>query len=323
MSRFKKGFSILLMVMVFMCAASAEDLGSLVTIVEEDEWVFSDVVISEETEPNPIGALEPIDEGPEVFHLLLIGTDGYSSQINGRSDSVMLVRLDRNSGKIKIASFMRDLYVAIPGRGKTRLNAAFFYGGADLLKQTLYNNFGVQADAYIAVNFGIMKELVDDLGGIDLTITRSEMNQINVLMSAYYKGTKRKATYTKMTEYGFVHLDGDQALAFSRIRSIDSDYERTRRQRDVIQAIFTKVMGLDKLRIASLVMGNLGKIKTDLALDDALNLAPLILKKDSWEMSTLRIPADKCFSSETISGMAVLVPNLQKNKAALEQFFSE
>ncbi len=326
MSRFKKLFSIVLIVMVGMCCAGAEELGSLVDvpneIVEEDEYI-NDVIIEDNSEDNPIGKLENVSDGPDVFNLLLIGTDGYSSQINGRSDSMMLVRLNRKDGTIKIASFMRDLFVKIPGKGKTRLNAAFVYGGADLLKETLYNNFGVTADAYVAVNFAIMKELVDEIGGVDLTITKSEMNQINKWMQDYYKNSRKKATYTKITEYGQVHLDGDQALAFSRIRAIDSDYERTRRQRDVIQAAFTKVMGMDKMRIAALVMGNLGKVKTDLDLEDAMKLAPLVLSVDNWEMSTLRIPADNCFTSETISGMAVLVPNLEKNKVKLEAFFGD
>ena len=323
MSRFRKVFSILLVIMVGMCCAEADELGSFVDIMPEDDPYINDVIIPEENPQNPVGALENVSDGPDVFSLLLIGTDGYSSKINGRSDSMMLVRLNRGTGEIKIASFMRDLYVSIPGKGKTRLNAAFVYGGADLLRETLFNNFGVSADAYIAVNFAIMKELVDDLGGVDVTITKSEMNQINKWMADYYKQARKRAAYTKLKESGDVHLDGDQALAFSRIRNIDSDYERTRRQRDVIQAVFKKVMTLNKLEIAALVVGSIGKVQTDITVDDALKLAPLVLSVDRWDMATLRIPADKCYSSEMISGMAVLVPNLQKNKEQLELFFGE
>lgn len=327
MDKFKRIFVFVLIAMVLICGAGAERLGASFeageAIIDMDDPYKDDVLITDGLdEEGPIGALEEVWEAPDIFNLLLIGTDGYSSKINGRSDSMMLVRLNKQTKQIQIVSFMRDLFVKIPGKGKTRLNAAFVYGGAELLEKTLFENFGVSADGYLAVNFAIMKDLVNEIGGITVTVTKAEMNQINVWMKDYYKQSGKKANYQKLTEYGDVHLDGDSALAFSRIRNIDSDYERTRRQRQVIEAVFKKVMTMDKLTIAGLVLKNIGKVQTDLGLDDALKLAPIVSEVADWQITTVRIPAQNCYTSETISGMAVLVPNLQKNKAALEAFFS-
>lgn len=335
MDRFKRAFSLVIILMVFICTAGAEPIGSLVELTPEpteilmeeledpDDPYANDVIIpdDEDEQAESLGALQDIEQGPEIFSLLLIGTDGYSNKINGRSDSMMLCRLNSQTKKIQIVSFMRDLFVKIPGKGKTRLNAAFVYGGAALLEETLYTNFGVSADAYVAVNFAIMKDLVDQLGGVDIKVTKSEMNQINRWMADYYRRSGKKASYQKLKEYGDVHLDGDQALAFSRIRNIDSDYERTRRQRDVIAGVFKTAMSRSKLDLLGLVMNNIGKVQTDVTLDDALALAPLVLDAKDWEIETFRIPAEKTYSSENISGMSVLVPNLDKNRAALEKFF--
>lgn len=322
MALFKRSLLFALMMMFIIVSACAQTLGALeeVTPAENIETLQS---IDQPSLENPLGMLEALEKAPELIHLLLIGTDGYADQINGRSDAMMLVRIDSRTHKIKIVSFMRDLFVKIPGKGRTRLNAAFVYGGAALLEETLFNNFGVTADIYIAVNFTIMKELVDTLGGVDLSITKAEMNQINKWMKNYYQKARLKATYTKLTDYGDVHLDGDQALAFSRIRNIDSDYERTRRQRDVISAIFKAVSKKNAMELLSLVTSNINKVETNIGLDDALKLAPVLLSGGDWTFETLRIPADKCYTSETISGMSVLVPKLEKNIAQIEAFWAQ
>lgn len=273
--------------------------------------------------PDSLGALEDVEE-VRSFTLLLIGVDSYFDKISGRSDSMILCRLDRNEGKIKIVSFMRDLYVRIPGRGNNRLNAAFVFGGQKLLRETLFNQFGVTADAYIAVNFTLMKEMVDQLGGVDITITKAEMTQINYWSRVYYARSRlNSASYVPLNEYGLVHLRGDQALAFSRIRNIDSDYQRTRRQRDVIAALFTKAAAMSNGELVNLVINNIGRVQTDIALGQALELLPLLTGMRRWEIETLRIPADKCFSSRTISGMAVLVPDLKKNQNVLKSFLGD
>jgi len=271
----------------------------------------------------PPAVLEDVHTEAESFTLLLIGVDSYFEKISGRSDSMLLCRLDGAEGKVKIVSFMRDLYVRIPGRGSNRLNAAFVYGGAKLLRETLYQQFGVTADAYVAVNFTIMKEMVDKMGGVDITITKAEMSQINYWARVYYARSRLSSSlYEPLNAYGEVHLRGDQALAFSRIRKIDSDYQRTRRQRDVIAALFTKAAAMPPAGLMALVMENIGRVQTDISLSQALELLPLLAGARRWEIETLRIPADRCFSSRMISGMSVLVPDLKKNQNILRTFLS-
>jgi LCP family protein required for cell wall assembly len=316
------------MAVIIPAAAWAESLGSLVIVTQAPDAVVTDSdpppVNPDDVSDNPLGALTDVFRGPDSFSLLLIGTDSYGSQISGRSDSMILCKLNRKTGKVMIVSFMRDLYVAIPGRGSTRLNAAFVYGGAALLRETLSNQFGVAADAFIAVNFTVMVDLMDRLGGVDVTITRAEMTQINYWARVYYRRSGlNTSAYGPLNTYGDVHLDGAQALAFSRIRNIDSDYQRTRRQRDVVAAAFSRATELNAAQLALLVAENIGKVKTDITLADALDLLPLLLSARGWEVETFRIPADRAYASRTISGMAVLVPDLKKNRDLLRDFLGE
>lgn len=263
----------------------------------------------------------PTHQGPQSFTLLLIGTDSYKPEKRGRSDTMVLVRLDAARQRVQMVSFMRDLYVKIPGHGATRLNAAYAYGGAELLKETLYNNFGVTCDAYVAVNFSRMAELIDQLGGVTVEVSKAEMRQVNSILKYYNRQMGVSASDGLLQAYGTVALTGKQAMCFSRIRKIDSDFQRTARQRQVLQAIFEKLCTLDLLSLTRLALENLGRVTTDVTAEQAAQLVPLALSARGARFETLRIPADNAYASQTIRGMAVLVPNLKKSAALLADFF--
>ena len=101
------------------------------------------------------------------LRILLIGVDAYEDQSRGRSDTMVLVQADPAAGEIRALSFLRDLYVPIPGCGTTRLNAAYSFGGESLLKTALKNNFGVEVDRTVTVSFDSLCRIVDALGGIE------------------------------------------------------------------------------------------------------------------------------------------------------------
>ena len=111
-----------------------------------------------------------IDKVNELQHILLLGIDARPGQTTGRSDTMIILTVDTNNQKIKLMSLMRDIIVAIPGRENNRLNAAYYFGGPDLLLQTIENNFGIHIEHYVGVNFSLLADLIDQIGGLTLTV---------------------------------------------------------------------------------------------------------------------------------------------------------
>lgn len=254
------------------------------------------------------------------IRILLIGTDSYTSASSGRSDTMIVAQLDTQRKQIKMISFLRDLYVAIPGYRKTRLNAAYVYGGADLLVDTLENNFGVTVDGWVAVNFSRMVEVIDRLGGVTVEVSEQERKQLNSILKYY----NTQNGYPKMDEVlevsGSQRLTGKQALCFSRIRKIDSDFTRVSRQRKVMEAIYVRIREMDAITLMSILTQAYGDVKTNLTMADAASLIPVLfsLRKVTWD--SLTIPVSDGYKSTRVSGMDVLVPNLKTNQLAISRF---
>lgn len=253
-----------------------------------------------------------------IKSILLIGQDKQGDQTRQRSDSMILATLDKDQGTISLTSFMRDLYVAIPGYSSTRINAAYAYGGMELLDETLEENFGVQIDGNVEVDFEVFKVLVDKVGGIDLELTQAEAD--------YICGRDQSVLYPQplRTDWdlqeGMNHLDGEQALIHARNRSIgNSDYRRTERQQEVLMAAFEKVKDLSAFSIAGLVKDVLPLVTTDLSFTEIIGYAMDVMSIGTGDIATYRIPEDGAYTPQTISGMQVLVPDLEQNRKYLQQ----
>lgn len=258
----------------------------------------------------------------DVFTLLLIGTDAYDDDQRGRSDAIILVRLDAARKTIRMVSFLRDLYVKIPGRGSNRINASYAWGGPELLKKTLEANFGVTVDAYAEVNFERLTKVIDAIGGVTVEVSEAERKQLNSILRFYNTHTGSPEEDQLLPESGEQLLTGKQALCYSRIRKIDSDFQRASRQRKVIEAAFHRVMSLDRLSLITLALHNMDAVTTDLSAEDVVKLAPLALRSKNAAFSSMQVPAEGAYTNQTVSGMAVLVPNLKKNRQRLEAFLS-
>ena len=256
----------------------------------------------------------------DMFQILLIGTDNYSTKSRGRSDTIMLAQLDPKTKTIKLVSFLRDMYVKIPGKGSTRINAAYAFGGPELLLKTMKANFGIEPDAYLSVNFSRMAELIDAIGGVEIDVSSRELSQLNGILRTYNSKMGIKQSDGLVKKAGLQTLTGRQALSYSRIRKIDSDFERTDRQRTVVEAAFHKIMTLSWDQIGELVLDNMDNVVTNISAADAIQLIPTALMAKEATFETLQIPAKGAYSSKTISGMAVLVPSLKKNVDALNDF---
>lgn len=241
-----------------------------------------------------------------VYNVLLVGTDKESNGAS-RSDTMMLLSIDRKNQQLKITSFLRDIWVEIPDHGNAKLNAAFAYGGADLMMRTIEWNFKIRIDNYILVDFDMFKALIDGLGGVDVEITAKEAKFIN------------RTTHAKVTE-GINHLDGDYALIYCRIRKLDSDFMRTQRQRKVMTAIIRQVQENGIFKATSAATDVLPYITTDINSFKLTLNAFGALKYISYESDQIQIPLNEAYKNKRIDGQSVLSVDFDKNIDALHSF---
>lgn len=261
--------------------------------------------------------------GPDGrYSLLLLGVDSYGEEVKGRSDAMVLAVLDARQGSLKLISFMRDLYVGIPGRGHNRMNAAYAFGGGPLLGRVLQDSFGLQPEGYVAVNFSLMADLVDAIGGVELTVADYELRPLNGILTYYNGKCGLPSQQGKLMQPGTQVLSGLQAMCYARIRKPDSDFERVQRQQRVLAAIYHQLRQTDKLRLADILFEYAVRIRTDLSLSDALGLSEDLLALGDLDISTLSIPVKGSFSSKLVHGAYVLVPNLKKNQEAIQRFLA-
>ena len=238
-----------------------------------------------------------------VTSVLIIGTDGRDTNDSGRSDSIILVSLNSKTDKITLTSFMRDSYVEIPGYGNDKLNHSYAYGGAELLMDTIELNFNVRIDDYVKVNFGSFTSILDAVGGIDVEISEEEAQEINtILMAEVNELMGDPADSDLLGGGGMVHLNGKQALAYSRIRYVgNADFERTERQRLVISKAVEKLKSFSPSVISSIASDAIPQLSTNM---DTSSLYLLSLKLPFLlgdEMQQIQIPADNTYWSTTTS----------------------
>ena len=312
---------ILMMCCLLISAAWAEEEQTL----SEDELLDWMAEIPEEGEEDNSSFLvlpeDMIMPEEDVFTILLIGADAYSDNHRGRSDTTILVQVNAKDKTIRMASFLRDLYVKIPGRGSNRLNASYAWGGEKLLRRTLEQNFGVTADAYVEVNFERLVKVIDAIGGVEVEVSERERKQVNSILKFYNEKIGQKETDQLLEESGLVHLTGKQALCYSRIRKIDGDFQRTGRQRKVLEAAFKKVTELSVAELTALVLGNLDVVRTDLTIGQIMELIPLALRCKNASFETMAVPVKGSYSSRMVDGMYVVSANAKKNIQALKEFF--
>ncbi len=202
-----------------------------------------------------IDGVEDLVSEKHVRNILLIGTDKKTGD-SSRSDSIMIASVNSKTGKITLASILRDTHVEIPGKREAKINAAYSWGGANLLIQTIELNFGIKIDDYATVNFEMFEKLVDGIGGIYVDVSEAEAEHLN----NHFK-LGREGKHEKIESGKDVYLDGYLALCYARIRKLDSDFYRTERQQKIIKAIAENV----KERLTLSGIPELLKIAEDVA----------------------------------------------------------
>lgn len=250
-----------------------------------------------------------LKSSPLVSNILLLGVDG-SAESSSRSDSMILISVDYAHGKIKLTSFLRDSWVEIPSKGKkAKLNAACSYGGPQLVVDTIEYNFGVDIDHFVMVDFDMFTQIIDSLGGVTVEVTKKEAKFIN-------------NTTRQTVDYGEkVHLNGEEALVYCRIRKLDSDYMRTYRQRKVITALINqaKTAGISKL--IETMQEVFPLIQTDMSPGEITALAykagaGIVL----FDIEQNRVPIDEHMSAKTVNGQWVEVLDIEATKEYLIEY---
>jgi LCP family protein required for cell wall assembly len=223
---------------------------------------------------------------------------------------------------MKLTSFMRDMYVAIPGHSSNRINVAYSAAGggsagAKLLVKTIEANFGTDIDRYVVISNSAFNKIVDKLGGVTITLTSGEAKLVN----QYSTDSRRN-----LTEGTFL-LSGAQAHYYSRIRVIGDDFERTERQRKVFSSIVDKFKDANIGTIYSALYEILPLVTTNMTKNEIISMAGNSLTYLNFPITQNRIPADNEYESQKVmiagASADVLVPDLQKNSDTVAKFIYE
>ena len=253
------GLLVLLIIMAFLCLQYLK--GGLKTVkINKDNLGIVEIPAEEITVRNH-----------EIVNIAVFGVDTRDESASigdqNRSDSIMILSVDKTDNSIKIISVLRDSKVPIDGYDPQKINAAYKYGRAPLAIKTLNQNFKLNIEDYVAVDFGMMEQVVDFLGGVDITLNQAEADLVNQYSDQVmgYKGYDAVA--------GTNTLNGAQAVSFSRIREIDSDYERSGRQRTVLKALFAKLRTRPVTQYPKLIRDFMGCVETSFSYGEMLSLA--------------------------------------------------
>ncbi len=265
--------------------------------------------------PTDILAEEPMKE-EGVTNILLIGNDSRENGGDGRSDAMILVSISNRTQTIYLTSLLRDIYVEIPGHESNRLNAAYAFGGPELLLETIKQNFDIEVNRYVQVNFQAFANLIDAVGGVDLELTNEEVQLVNAYLNEYNMLENRPmdTDYLPADASGLLHLNGPQALAYSRNRYIGSDFGRTQRQRKILEAVFHQLPSSVLTNADDMIDGILPNLTTNISRSECYLLSLDAPKLLTYELVQASIPIEGSYQNATIRKMSVLQVDFEKNK---------
>ncbi|MCM1541119.1 MAG: LCP family protein [Blautia sp.] len=261
-----------------------------------------------------------------VVNILLIGNDSRQNGEDGRSDAMILLSISNKTKTIYMTSLLRDMYVDIPGHDGNRLNAAYSFGGAELLMETVEENLDIPINRYMLVNFEAFANLVDAVGGVDLELTTGELEYVNGYLVEYNMLTDRPQGTDNMdtTQPGLVHLNGPQALAYCRNRYIGTDFGRTERQRKVLTAVIKKLPAALGANFEELMDGLMPNLTTNLTQGECYRLSLMAGKLLTYNIVSDSVPQPGTYKDATIRKMQVLEVDFDANiKYLKEKIYGE
>ncbi len=278
-------------------------------------------MLNKKVEENLSTSSTPLLYDNDVFNILLIGSDTRTAGSRGRSDSMILISINKRTSKIMATSLLRDIYLQIPGVSQgNRLNTANAFGGPALLLDTIQQNFKIKVDKYIAVDFFSFMDIVDQVGGVDIDVTNDEIKVANNYIHEINNLKGLPVDNGELTLAGKQTLTGKQALSYARIRYVgNGDFGRTDRQRLVLEQVFSKIKTQNISQLNNLLNTSLPEVTTNLSKNE---LFSLVLSMPSYANDTIdswRIPVDGTFSYLSVRGMSVLGIDFSKNTAEMRK----
>lgn len=266
--------------------------------IVEEEVVTDPELLAAQRNIEKYASEEPITTDGSVYNVLLIGVDTTKDNYIGNSDSMILVSINYRLHKISMISLMRDTYVHIPNVGYRKLNAAYPNGGGPLLIETIEENFKININRYMTVDFGNMIQIIDEIGSIQITFSQKEAENANKSIKQQCKLLGLKYKDYKLPSGGTYQCNGMQAVAYARIRKVgNADYQRTERQREVLMKLLENVkkMSIDDLdRLATRL---LPMLTHNIPEDEFWGLMGKVATLLSYNIEQDRIPYDGMFVS--------------------------
>ena len=293
--------------------------------VENDELDIADLPDAPE-DVDASGGIEILEgdiyHDDDVINILLLGTDERTDEFNenARADSIMVMSLNTKEHTLKLISIERGIGVPVPGRNDDWITHTFRYGGAALTMQTVRDCFKLDVERYVRVNFNVVSKAIDKIGGVDIELTQAEAEHLNSAKKNYYESGSDIQT----VHAGTNHLNGDTAMAYARIRKIDSDWKRIERQRAVIQAAINQVKNSDIFTLNALADAILPMVQTNLTKAEITRLmleVPAFLSEGS-KMKQMTIPTyETCWNSVGVDGRKMIGVDFEANAQILREFF--
>lgn len=269
----------------------------------------------------------------EWLNVLLLGTDERTLSESARTDSMIICSINRKTGEVKLTSIMRDLAIKFDNIGKWngtyRINAANYFGGPKLAISTINEKFGMNIQYYVMVNFFGFSKIAQRLGGVEVDITEQEMEIINRNIIKQFKMAYKENVddfdpeQVYLETYGEnTHLNGNQTLAYARIRKLTGgDAMRTERQRIVLEKLLQKAKKLDAMQLATLATEMFGQVKTNLPLEDMLQVAMTVCGNGLSDVESMYLPMAGTYKEEVRNEQAMLYDcDFNANAVKLQDF---
>lgn len=286
---------------------SAQEAEEYLATQETDPDATGEILRDEELDWGT-GSGELIGDSDNIVNILLIGQDARPGEGRSRSDVMILCTFNKDTKTLTMTSFLRDLYVQIPGYGNSKLNHTYVWGGMELLNETLEKNFGIHVDGNLEVNFERFSQLIELLGGVDMELRQDEANYINREVGGSLSA-------------GMQHLNGQQALTYARIRKLDADadFSRTNRQRKLLNSLLQEFKSASLSSVLNLLNEALPMLTTDMSQSEIIGyvteLFPLL---SETTVVSQRIPADNAYTMPVINGVSVVKADMDAARKLLE-----
>ena len=240
-------------------------------------------------------APEPV----EFDHILVVGLDADDPEGGTRTDTMILVTVNPETEEIILTSFLRDLYVEVPEHGQMRLGYAYAAGGMGLLQSTLRENFDINVDRYVTIDFAAFRTIIDVLGGLELELTETDLKYI-------FPGEEKQP--------GKYLLDGAHSLVYAYWIENRDDEARTLRQRTVMSMVFEKLQALSAAELDTMLVETLPKITTDLSEADCYSVLFGLAGLSGYPIRSQQFPFAEQWEGATLEDTYVITFDLEVNK---------